>query len=135
MSGTNFLIDTNIIIYLAQKKLKINDFAQEGDNLCISSITYMEALGFPFQDQQEEISITMLCDIFKRISLTEEIEKQTILIRKMHKIKLPDAIIAATAMTHHLTLVTFNISDFNKIFGLNLLVPSTSPPSPPASTF
>ena len=122
MNGTNFLIDTNIIIYLTQKKLKINDFAKESDTLYISSITYMEALGFPFQTREEETSITMLCDTFERLLLTEDIEKQTILIRKTNKIKLPDAIIAATAITRNLTLVTRNSSDFNKIFGLKLLV-------------
>ena len=124
MNGTDFLIDTNIIIYLMQKKIKINDFAQERDNLYISTITYMEALGFPFQSKEEETAITMLCDSFERIFLTESIEKQTIFIRKTHKIKLPDAIIAATAMTYPLTLVTLNSSDFNKIFGLKLLTPS-----------
>jgi len=124
MNGTNFLIDTNIIIYLTQKRLKINDFAQEGDNLYISSITYMEALGFPFQNRKEEMAITMFCDTFERLFLTEDIEKQTILIRKTHKIKLPDAIIAATAITCHLILVTLNSSDFNNIYGLKLLTPS-----------
>jgi len=124
MNGTNFLIDTNILIYLTQKKIKINDFAQEGDNLCISTITYMEALGFPFQNHNEEATITMLCDTFERLFLTEDIEKQTILIRKINKIKLPDAIIAATAITYNLTLVTLNSSDFNKITGLQLLSPS-----------
>ena len=122
MNGTNFLIDTNIIIYLTQKKLKINDFAKESDTLYISSITYMEALGFPFQTREEETSITMLCDTFERLLLTEDIEKQTILIRKTNKIKLPDAIIAATAITRNLTLVTRNSSDFNKIIGLKLLI-------------
>jgi len=122
MNGTNFLIDTNIIIYLSQKSLKINDFAKEGDSLYVSTITYMEALGFPFQNMEEETAITLLCDAFERFFLTEDIEKQTILIRKTHKIKLPDAIIAATAITHHLTLVTRNSNDFNKIFGLKLLV-------------
>ena len=124
MNGTNFLIDTNIIIYLTQKRLKINDFAKEGDSLYISTITYMEAIGFPFQNRKEEITITTLCNTFERLFLTEEIEKQTILIRKTHKIKLPDAIIAATAMTYHLTLVTFNSKDFYKIVGLNLFAPS-----------
>jgi len=126
MNGTNFLIDTNIIIYLTQKKIKINDFAREVDNLCISTITYMEALGFPFQDRKEETAITKLCDSFERIFLTEDIERQTILIRKMHKIKLPDAIIAATAITCHLTLVSVNSSDFSKIAGLRLLSPSVT---------
>ena len=123
MNGTNFLIDTNIIIYLTQKKLKINDFAKEGDNLYISTITYMEALGFPFQNSKEETAITMLCNTFERFFLTDEVERQTILLRKSHKIKLPDAIIAATAITYHLTLVTCNNRDFNHIFGLNLFVP------------
>jgi len=122
MNGTNFLIDTNIIIYLSQKRLKINDFAKEGDNLYLSTITFMEALGFPFQNMEEETAITLLCDTFERFFLTEDIEKQTILIRKTHKIKLPDAIIAATAIKHQLTLVTRNSSDFNKIFGLKVLV-------------
>ena len=122
MNGTNFLIDTNIIIYLSQKRLKINDFAKEGDNLYVSTITYMEALGFPFQNKEEETAITLLCDTFERFFLNEDIEQQTVLIRKTQKIKLPDAIIAATAITHHLTLVTRNSSDFSKIFGLKLLV-------------
>jgi len=123
MNGTNFLIDTNIIIYLMQKKLKINDFAQKGSNLYISTVTYMEALGFPFQNREEETAITILCDTLDRIFLTEDIEKQVINIRKRHKIKLPDAIIAATAITYNLTLVTLNSSDFNKISGLRLWTP------------
>ena len=123
MNGADFLLDTNIIIYLAQKKLKINDFAKEGDNLYISTITYMEALGFSFQTQDEETAISVLCNAFERLFLTEDIEKQTILIRKTHKIKLPDAIIAATAIRHNMTFVTRNSSDFNKISGLKLLIP------------
>ena len=121
MNGDNFLIDTNIIIYLSQGRLKISDFAKSDNNLYISSITYVETLGYPFSNQYEEKIIVDLCEMFERLFLTEDVEKQTILIRKTHKIKLPDAIIAATAITHHLTLVTRNSSDFNKVFGLKLL--------------
>ena len=83
----------------------------------------MEVLGFPFQNKEEETAITMFCNTFERLFLTEDIEKQTIHVRKAHKIKLPDAIIAATAITCNLTLVTCNCDDFNKIAGLKLLVP------------
>ena len=124
MSGNNFLIDTNIIVYLTKGLLKISDFAKNNSNLHISSITYIEALGYPFSNQYEEKIITDFCDMFERLFLTEDIEKQTIFIRKTHKIKLPDAIIAATAITHRLTLVTCNVSDFNKISGLNLFAPA-----------
>jgi len=123
MNGNKFLIDTNIIIYMMQNRLKISDFAKKEDNFYISSITYIETLGYPFSNQDEENGIIIFCDMFERIFLTKEIEKQTIFIRKSSKIKLPDAIIAATAIVHNLTLVTHNMDDFKNIQGLNLLNP------------
>jgi len=125
MSGNaiNFLIDTNIIIYLAQRKLNINDFAKKESNLYLSSITYIESLGYPFSSKKEEKEITELCEIFERLFLTEKVEKQAILIRKTKKIKLPDAIIAATAIVYDLTLVTCNTDDFKNISDLKILNP------------
>ena len=84
----------------------------------------METLGYPFPSQKDEKVITDLCNMFERLYVTEDIEKQTILIRKSQKIKLPDAIIAATAIKYGLTLVTHNIIDFNKIVGLKTLSPT-----------
>ena len=123
MNGIDFLIDTNIIIYLTQKRLKISDFAKKSGSLYISSISYIETLGYPFQNQDEEKDVTKLCEMFERIFLTKEIEKQTIFIRKSKKIKLPDAIIAATAMVYNLTLVTHDSDDFKNIRGLKILNP------------
>ena len=125
MSGSadKILIDTNILIYLTQNKLRLSDFSNISDDIFISSITYIEALGFSFQDKWEEELAYKVCATFRRLFLTEEIEKQTILIRKSHKIKLPDAIIAATAIVHNLTLVTRNESDFKNIVGLRVLNP------------
>jgi predicted nucleic acid-binding protein len=45
------------------------------------------------------------------------------LLRQQHKIKLPDAIIAATAMAEGLTLITRNSDDFKNINSLKLLNP------------
>ena len=123
MSGDSFLIDTNIIIYSTQDKLKINDFVKDEDDLYISSITYIETLGFPFQDWNEEEKITLFCNSFERLFLTKEVERQTIIIRKANKIKLPDAIIAATAIVYNLTLVTCNSDDFKNIPELKILNP------------
>ena len=123
MNGVNYLIDTNIIIYLTQNRLKISDFAKKGTRLYISSISYIETLRYPFQNQNDEKDIVDFCDTFDRIFLTKEIEKQTILIRKTNKIKLPDAIIAATAIVFNLTLVTHNVDDFKNIQGLKILNP------------
>lgn len=44
-------------------------------------------------------------------------------IRKGKKIKTPDAIIAATAVSHGLTLISRNSSDFKNIKGLKLIDP------------
>jgi predicted nucleic acid-binding protein len=125
MSGSvnNFLIDTNIVIYLSQGKLKASDFAKKGSSLYLSSVTYIEALGYSFPNQEEEKVVTKLCEVFERLFLTEEVEKQTISLRKKYKIKLPDAIIAATAIVYNLTLVTCNSDDFKHIFGLKILNP------------
>jgi hypothetical protein len=36
MSGKNFILDTNVIIYLSQEKMRLTDFSSKGDRLCIS---------------------------------------------------------------------------------------------------
>jgi predicted nucleic acid-binding protein len=59
------------------------------------------------------------------IELERPIKLKTAEIRKVHKIKLPDAIIAATAVVYDLTLITRNTSDFKNINGLNVIDPYT----------
>jgi predicted nucleic acid-binding protein len=51
-------------------------------------------------------------------ALSEAIIEQTIRLRQQFKTKTPDAIIAATALIHDLTIVTHNTSDFARL-GLN----------------
>lgn len=55
--------------------------------------------------------------------LTEDVVLKTIELRKQTKIKLPDAIIAATALVHQLTLVSRNAGDFKNISGLKVVNP------------
>ena len=55
--------------------------------------------------------------------LEESIIVKTIAIRKNYGIKLPDAIIAATALTHGLILMTRNTKDFVTILDLEVLNP------------
>ena len=59
------------------------------------------------------------------INIDEDIVNQTIELRKSYKIKIPDAIIAATALTLDLELVTNNVSDFKNVTGLQILNPYT----------
>ncbi len=55
--------------------------------------------------------------------LAEPVVLKTIEIRQQTKIKLPDAIIAATALVHQLTLVSRNVSDFKNVPGLTIINP------------
>lgn len=55
--------------------------------------------------------------------INEDVVKKTIDIKRKHKIKLPDAVIAATAITYNLILVTRNTKDFDKIENLKLVNP------------
>jgi predicted nucleic acid-binding protein len=49
------------------------------------------------------------------LDVTEGIARRTVEVRQQHrKLKLPDAIIYATALEHGLTLVTRNTRDFNE---------------------
>ena len=123
MSGKTFILDTNIIIYLSQEKLKMTDFASKGERLCISIISYMESLGHPFKNKEEEIIVKSLCDACEVFNLTKQITDKTIEIRKQFKIKLPDAIIAACALVNKAILVTANVKDFKMINGISIINP------------
>ncbi|MEZ0540639.1 PIN domain-containing protein [Fibrella arboris] len=51
--------------------------------------------------------------------MSEPIILQTVKLRRHYKgLKLPDAIMAATAIAHDFTLLSTNDSDFNKITDL-----------------
>ena len=60
------------------------------------------------------------------LPLDEAVTKQTILLRRSNKkLKLGDAIIAATSLTCDLILITNNTKDFENVQGLKLLNPYT----------
>ena len=75
----------------------------------------MEILGYDFEDLNEEIFIKDLLSIFKIIYIDQRIADIVVKIRKKKRIKLPDAIISATAISEELFLVTRNIEDFHDI--------------------
>jgi len=112
MSGNRLLLVTNILIYLSKQELKLEDFASEEDVLYISVITLMEAKGYTFASKKEEILINTLCENLIKADLTNGVIETVIRLRKTNKIKLPDAIILATAIENNLKLITRNTKDF-----------------------
>ena len=55
--------------------------------------------------------------------MDDNIVEKTIDVRRLYKIKLPDAIIAATVLTNNFTLITGNTKDFKNIKGLKVIHP------------
>jgi predicted nucleic acid-binding protein len=121
--GTRYLLDTNIVIDFSAQKLPATAYDQLTtiiDTLPqISIINKIELLSFSHVPKQI-ITFTDAAHVF---ALDEPVIAKTIELRKKYRIKLPDAIIAATAIVHELTLITRNTPDFKSINGLKLLSP------------
>jgi len=122
-----YIYDTNIFIYyLADDKTVHSWFAEEFLNLheiLVSPIIRIELLSFAGLSKDEEQSIEDLLSQFNIVPLLREIENQTIQLKRKYKIKLPDAIIAATAIHQDAVLVTRNVGDFQGITGLKIKNP------------
>lgn len=115
MNGHKVVLDSNIIIYLSKGVLNINDILENYDELYISIITYLEVLGYQFTDEEEKEIIKNLLDRFEMINIDPGIAGNVLSIRQKKKIKLPDAIIMATAMFLGCDLLTRNVDDFANI--------------------
>ena len=104
------LFDTNILIDLTEGSQAAADVLNQYDNPSISIITLIEVLTGMRADR--EILTRALLDRFEVLPLTEAIAIAAVQIRRNRRIKLPDAVIWATARTTGRTLITRDIKDF-----------------------
>lgn len=126
--GLKYVLDTNICLYFLNQTLTQEGFilvgsAMDHGEAALSVITQMELLGFAFRSVEEERITEQFVADLRPLPLSDLVVRQTIAIRKSRKIKLPDAIIAATALVHGCALVTRNVSDFSSIEGLEVINP------------
>lgn len=122
--GAKYLIDTNAVIdYLDGKLPSSGNNLLDDNNVNISVITRMELLSWSGSLEKQTEILEEFISLSQVFNLSESIIQKTIKVRKAFATKLPDAIIAATALTHDFTLITRNTKDFNKIAGLNVVNP------------
>jgi predicted nucleic acid-binding protein len=119
-------MDTNAVIDYLGKKIPAAGmgFMDEVMDTMpqVSVITKIEVLGFNAPDEHYRLLTHFMNDVMV-LDLTDKIVETCIDLRKMYRIKLPDAIIAATALVYDLALITHNISDFKRILNLPLIDP------------
>ncbi len=125
MATLKYLLDTNSVIdYIGGKLPQTAENWLDSvidDEVATSSINRMEILGFAFPTPADKLPFEELLQTITVIPLTEAIGSKTIGLRENIKIKLPDAIIAATALVHNLTLLSRNLKDFSRIPNLNVI--------------
>lgn len=121
-----YLIDSNPVIDFFNGKLTAG-----GKNFiaaiepAISVITHIELLSNKNIPSDEWMQLQAFIQIAAIYQLDNPVVEQTIILRQQHKIKTPDAIIAATALLHGFTLISRNLFDFKNIPGLNVIDPYT----------
>lgn len=111
------LLDTNIILeHLRSSALT----ALPEEHFFTSAVVVTELLRYPGILDDEITWIDNFLDIIEIIPVDEAIARRAGLLGRTRKTKIPDLLIAASALEHGLTLCTNNIRDFKNIPGLKV---------------
>ena len=110
MVGTKVLFDTNILIDHLSGIDRAGAELRQYQDRAISIITWMEVMAG--SNSEDESRIRAFLTAFRCLPITPDVAERTFLVRKQHKLKLPDAIILATAEAADRLLITRNTRDF-----------------------
>lgn len=122
-----YLWDTNIAIYYLQQQFsseaeKFIDDLLRDHQPAFSVISEIELLSWKTDIEKDMQILQNFLDDSHIFDLSQQIKYKTVEYRKTIGIKLPDAVIAATAFVNELTLLTRNTRDFSKC-SINLINP------------
>jgi predicted nucleic acid-binding protein len=118
---TACLLDTNILIdVLRGEQQALQWLERRGGDAAISVITWMEILVGCAPDETDPVERWL--SRFPRLELDQAVAARAVQCRRQHGLKLPDAIILATARCHGLQLVSRNSRDFPESLG-DVLMP------------
>lgn len=111
------LADSNLIILASKQQIDTEKLLSLYDEFYVSIVTYMEVYAYDFQDQIEKDLINELFINLEIIEVSRAIADQAIIYRKnkIKRIKLPDAIILATAKYLNTDLLSDDWDDFQGI--------------------
>lgn len=117
MNGSKIVLDTNVIIFASKQMIDVDAFLNTFDEFFVSIITFMEVYSYEFSNENEKKLIDALFEGIEVIDVNRNIAEMAIEIRKnkQKRIKLPDAIILATAKFLELPLLTDDWDDFQNV--------------------
>jgi len=121
-----YLIDSNILIYAREAGNSFLDALVLAEGAGVSEISLAEILSFPGLSEKQERDYENIFSKMRMLPVSQSIWRSAALIRKKHRGKLADAVVAATAIRENLILVTRNRRDFKGIDGLRILDPFES---------
>ncbi|MCL2043488.1 MAG: PIN domain-containing protein [Treponema sp.] len=110
MNKSRFLLDTNIIINILNGNLDLLDFfdAFPDCELYINPVIKIEVLAKADMSEQEEIEARALLDSFNWAEIDQSSCEIAIQIRRSKKLRLPDALIAASAINLNATVLSID---------------------------
>ena len=107
----NALFDTNILIdYLNGREAAQRELGRYPRRF-ISVVTWMELLAGGHDEAETDV-IEMFLRDFEVVDITRVVAREAVNIRRTHRLRLPDAIIWASARANSALLVTRNTKDF-----------------------
>jgi len=109
----NAVIDTNILVDFLQTSKEAASELGRYERLFVSRITWIEFLVGTRDAEDKSVREALLSNC-TLLEIDRAVATEAISIRQNSRLKLPDAIILATARVHGLLLVTRNSKDFSR---------------------
>lgn len=117
MNGNKAILDSNLLIFLSKQMIDRQKLYSRYDEFFVSIISYMEVYAFDFPDKTQKDLLDETFANLEIIEINTQIADQAIIYRKnkLKKIKLPDAIILASAKYVNADLLSDDWDDFQRI--------------------
>ena len=122
----NLVLDTNIVVYL-QKGLLAK--SMPAGTYFLSAITEIELFSFPGLTANHESALRDLLQDVSVVGIDAAVSREAIRLRRDHRLRVPDAIVAGTAIALNAQLLT-NDQRLLSVPGLNSRAMPLRSPSP-----
>jgi predicted nucleic acid-binding protein len=117
------LIDSNVIIYATQPEHTNLRQWVAAHAPAVSAVSYVEVLGYHQLSANEEVLFRQFFAVSTILPIDQDVLDEAVRLRQQRRMTLGDALVAATALVHRLSLITHNVTDFAWIKALKVVDP------------